>query len=165
MDDYRKFLNSAELGLLREVEPKRLAALDEDELIALHTRVRKARDKSATIYRRTAARTVQKKGSRGLAHPKGAKNRLRAEVMEDALATVSDRLARVAHDRAEELKADRLAAARKDTSSGPEKKGKGAKGKDSKGRARTHTKTTGGKKRDASSRAKGARRQAKKDDR
>ena len=63
---------------------------------------------------------------------------------------------------AAELKAERLAAAQR-TASGPRVDGT-ATGPDQKAvrRART-TKTTGGKKRDASTRAKGARRQAKRD--
>lgn len=163
LDDYTWVLKDGERDLMRELEPARLETLDEDELLDLHKRVRRARNKSVSVYRRKAARTVQEKGSRGAAHPKGAKSRLRAEAFEEALAIVSDRLAVVAHESAEQLKADRLAQARSNRSSGPETSTAGTGKVQGTGAARSHTKTTGGVKRDASSQSAGARRQAKKD--
>jgi hypothetical protein len=70
----------------------------------------------------------------------------------------------VAHDAAEALKDERLARARAGKSTGPESAGT-QDGTVGAGRVRSHSKTTGGVKRDASSRAQGAKRQAKRDGR
>lgn len=165
MDDYLWLLKKDELDLVRELEPERIEALDEDDLIELHRRVRRARNKHVKNYRRKAARAVEEAGSRGQARPKGDKARWRAEAFEEALAIVSERLAVVAHAQAEALKEERLARARSGRSSGPESGGPSGPDGVGPGRARTHEKSTGGLKRDASSRAQGARRQAKKDGR
>jgi hypothetical protein len=166
MDDYLWVLSRSEKDLIREIETDRLALLDEDELLSLHKRVRRARNKHTTNYRRKAAARVEKAGARGVAHPGGAKSRLRAEAFEVALARVSRTLATRAQAEAKVLKAARLEAAKAGRGTGPAT-ASGAKAGDGKaadtGRARSHEQTTGGAKRDASSRAQGARRQAKRD--
>lgn len=164
MDDYLWVLKESERDLIREIEPERLAALDEDALLALHRRVRRARNKHVTNYRRKAARTVVESGARGTAHPKGAKSRLRAEAFEEALAIVSERLSTLAHEHAENLKQERLARARAGKHPGPPL-GSSAGDAVGPGVMRGHTKTQGGVKRDASTRAMGAQRQARKDSR
>lgn len=110
-------------------------------------------------------RTVADKGARGAAHPKGSKDRHRAEAFEEALSIVSARLAEVAHEQAEALKAERLAMAQRGRGTGPENPGGSTGGVAGQGRMREHSKTTGGVKKDASSRSQGARRQAKRDSR
>jgi len=105
-------LNDTEQALVREVEPKRLSKLDEDGLIDLHTRVRRARTKYSKLYRQRAAKQVTSKGRRGGASSAHAKTRAKAEIFEEVLSTVSSRLAAVAGARADELKAERLAAAK-----------------------------------------------------
>lgn len=164
MEQYLWVLKEKELDLIRELEPDRMAQLDEDGLLALHKRVRRARNKHTTNYRRGAAAGVTDGGARGAAASKSDKSRARAFVFEEALSIISAELARVAHDAAEALKDERLARARAGKSTGPESVGNqpdtlGA------GRARSHQKTTGGVKRDASSRSQGAKRQAKRDGR
>jgi hypothetical protein len=160
-------LKKAEKDLLREAEPKRMASLDEDELIELHKRIRRARNKFAGIYRRQGSAKVGKKGGRGLAKEKNSRNAGRAEVFEDALARVSAQLGVVAAASAEQLKADRLAAAN------PPRDWPGVQGA-TKARGEENAvaqvtdrtpKGPGRDKRTASSRAKGARRQAKRDNR
>lgn len=165
MEEYLWVLKRGELDLMREIEPERMAQLDEDELLALHRRIRRARNKHTTNYRRKAARTVEEERARGAAKPKGAKDRLRAEAFEEALSRVSDRLAVVAHEQAEQLKQERLAMAREGRWTGPESLNSSPGAVTEQGRGREHQKTTGGKKRDASSIAQGARRQAKRDSR
>ncbi|MEV0890591.1 hypothetical protein [Promicromonospora sp. NPDC050262] len=165
MDDYLWVLKDDELDLVRELEPKRLKALDEDDLLDLHRRVRRARNKHVKNYRRKAARNVEELGARGKAAPKGGKSRWRAAAFEEALSVVSGRLAHVAHVQAEALKDERLAQARAGKSSGPGSADRPGGTKVGPGRARSHQKTTGGKKRDASTRAQGARRQGKRDSR
>jgi hypothetical protein len=159
-------LGKAEKDLLREAEPKRMAKLTEDELIDLHKRIRRARDKYAGIYRRQGSAKVRKKGGRGLAKEKNSRNAGRSEVFEDALARVSGQLAQVAAASAEQLKADRLAQA---TPPGTWPGTQGAAQTDDEEAAPQVTDRTpkgpGRKKRNASSQAKGARRQAKRDNR
>ncbi|HOA26943.1 MAG TPA: hypothetical protein PKY27_05725 [Arachnia sp.] len=108
MQDYLWVLKESEKDLMREIEPERMNQLDEDGLIALHRRVRRARNKHTTNYRRKAAKNVAEKGARGEAYAKGGKARFRAEAFEEALSLVSARLAEVAHEQAEQLKAERL---------------------------------------------------------
>ncbi len=160
-------LGSAEKDLLREAEPKRMAKLDEDGLIDLHRRIRRARNKYAGIYRRQGSAKVGKKGGRGLAKERNERNAGRSEVFEDALARVSARLAEVAAASAEQLRADRLAAANP-AGTWPGAQGAAAGSDDEQADAQVTDRTPKGpgrEKRNASSRAQGARRQAKRDNR
>ncbi|MFL6164701.1 MAG: hypothetical protein ACJ710_00370 [Ornithinibacter sp.] len=160
-----RFLTDTQADLVRETEPKRMEKLDEDELLELHTRVRRARSKYVKLYRQTGATRVGLKGARGHARPGNAANAAKAEVFELALARASARVDVVARAAAEALKGERLAAVaatRGSTGPGSEPPGAGSSASGQSTRRRA-TKTTGGVKRDASSRAKGAARQAKKD--
>ena len=47
-------LTEKERALVAETQPARLRQLDEDELVDLHTRVRRARTKFVTLHRRAA---------------------------------------------------------------------------------------------------------------
>ncbi|NOJ61459.1 hypothetical protein [Arthrobacter sp. 260] len=165
MEQYLWVLTKKQLDLIRELEPERLAALDEDGLLALHKRIRRARNKYTTNYRRKAAGKVVESGGRGKASKRSDKARARAYVFEEALSLVSAELTTVAHVAAEELKLERLERARKGKSAGPQSAPDSAPAVDGPGRARSHQRTTGGVKRDASSRSLGARRQAKRDSR
>ncbi|HNV40089.1 MAG TPA: hypothetical protein PLX57_01330 [Ornithinibacter sp.] len=161
-----RFLTKNQADLVRETEPHRMEALDEDTLLDLHTRVRRARSKYVKLYRQTGAQRVGMKGARGHARPGNAANGAKAEVFELALARVSARLEVVARAAAEELKNERLAAAAAVRSSTGPGTTKGAGGADGSAKASTRrraTKTTGGLKRDASTKSKGKSRQAKKD--
>ena len=106
------FLSDDEADLVRETEVERMAQLDEDDLLALHTRVRRARTKYVKLYRRQASARVEAKGARGTARPANRRNADKAEVFELALARVSKRVDVVARAAAAELKAERLAAAK-----------------------------------------------------
>ena len=163
MDQYLWVLTDQQLDLIRELEPERIALLDEDALLSLHKRIRRARNKYTTNYRRNAADQVREAGGRGAASNKSDKARARAYVFEEALSIVSAELARVAHDAAEALKHERLERARAGKSAGPGTSGSESQTTEGAGRARSHQQTTGGKKRDASSRSQGAKRQAKRD--
>ena len=112
MDALLGSLTETELALVREVEPDRLAGMDEDALIELHTRVRRARNKHVKVYRRQAAALVAPVGGRGKARPKNTRNRAKAEVFEQVLATVSQHLAAKAQASAEALQEERLAETR-----------------------------------------------------
>lgn len=156
-------LTEAERNLVAETEREALLDLDEDELLALHDRVRRARTKYVKLYRRQASAQVERSGGRGLAHGKNQRNRDKAEVFELALARVSRRVDKVAKEAAADLRAERLAAAR-GAGKKPETSAAADRSKPATKRPRT-TKTTGGVKKDASTRAMGARRQAKRDSR
>lgn len=165
MDDGLWVLSESERDLVRETEAERLAMLDEDELLALHKRVRRARTKHTTNYRRKAAKQVEAEGARAVAHAGGAKSRLRAEVFEETLSVVSRELAARAHESAEVLKRERLAAAQAGRGTGPESAQPGEGRVVDAGRARSHEKNAGGLKRDASTASQGAQSQAKRDNR
>jgi hypothetical protein len=173
MDAIVNSLRADELDLLRETEPARMGELDEDALLDLHGRVRRARTKYVKLYRRQASARVADTGGRGAARPMNRRNADKAEVFEVALARVSKQVDVVARRAAAQLKSERLAAARvaskapatTDGKRGARGRGTAATGAASTGRVRAATKTTGGLKRDASSRAAGARRQAARDSR
>ncbi len=162
MDEYRSVLSDKDHELLREIEA--MGDLDEDALLELHRRVRRARTKRVGNYRRRAATRVGEKGSRGHAEAANAKARHRAAAFEEMLAVVSARLAQVAHEQAEELKDQRLAAARAGRSTGPGTESAGdGKVSAATSRARSHSTTPAAAKKNASSLAAGARRQAGRD--
>jgi len=107
-------MNDSERELLRDVYDRKLGSLDEEELVELHNRVRRARTKYSKLYRRQAAAQVKKDKSRARASASNKRTALKAEIFEDALATVSRRLARVAWQSSDQLKKERLAAARRE---------------------------------------------------
>ena len=157
-------MTTAEQRLVAEASREAMSELDEEELLALHARIRRARSKYVTMYRRNARGAVVKRGGRGFSYPKNQRDRDKAEVFEGALAAVSKEVGGHAARAAAELKASRLASARS-TGSGPEKVAAttAAASDPPASRERGVKKTTGGVKKDASSRAAGARRQAKRD--
>lgn len=167
MDALLNSLGETERGLLRETEPERLADLDEEALVDLHRRIRRARNKYSKIYRRHAAQAVSKKGGRGMARPRNARNAGRAELFEDALARVSEALAVAARHSAEQLRTARLEAAnRPGTWPGSQEGPEGSDGTAAQAQVSDRRpKGPGRKKRNASTVAAGKRRQAKRDKR
>ena len=105
-------LNDAERLTVAETEPDALAGLDEDEAIALESRIRRARDKYVGQYRRRASARVAKKGGRAKGSAENEQAVMKAEAFERALARVSRRVAALAQAAAADLRAERLAAAR-----------------------------------------------------
>ncbi|NUR08135.1 MAG: hypothetical protein HOQ45_14145 [Nocardioidaceae bacterium] len=156
-------LTDTERLFVAETSPDALAALDEDQVLDLHTRARRLRDKYVKNYRRAAAGAVATRGGRGLSYEKNQRDRGKAEIFETALARVSRRLGTLAARSAAELKTERLAAARSD-GSGPAVAA-APPAPEPASRPRGVRKTTGGVKKDASTRSMGSRRQAKRDSR
>jgi len=168
-------LNDAERLLVAETGRAELAALDEDAAIELETRVRRARNKYVGQYRRGASAAVAEHGGRGKARPENKRAAMKAEAFEEALSRVSRRVAALARQAAAELRAERLAAAR------AAKQGRGpevgaavpAASPAVPAAGRTGPTVTGDRalrspasaKRRASTRATGARQQAKRDSR
>jgi hypothetical protein len=163
----KKLLNSLsedEYVLIRETTKSEMADLSEDDLIDLHTRIRRGRNKYVKLYRRAGAAKVDAKGARGAGKAANSRNAGKAEVFEDALSRVSRRLAAVSRDTARDLKEERLARARRSSPAPDEERT--TKGKvTSAGKPRVdRTRTSPGRKKyEASSIAAGKRRQAKRD--
>lgn len=106
-------LTQRESELIDATQPTAMAHLDADALMELHARVRRARNKYVTLYRRRGAAKVRAKGARGSAAEANERGWAKAEVFEEALARVSRQLAAAAQRSAQELKQERLARARK----------------------------------------------------
>jgi hypothetical protein len=160
-------MTKTERRLVSETEREALVELDEDALLELHSRVRRTRTKYVKNYRRAASGRVAESGSRGTAYPKNQRDGDKAEVFELALARVSRQVEVRAKRAAAELRAERLQAARAaKASAGLASAPPASDAVEDKAAVRSRaTKTTGGLKRDASTRAMGARRQAKRDSR
>jgi hypothetical protein len=165
-------LNDAERLLVAETERARLAELDEDGAIELEARIRRARNKYVGQYRRGASARVAEQGGRGKARPENKRAAMKAEAFEETLARVSRRVATLARQAAVELRAERLAAARAvKQSRGPGTReaapavgrpGPAVTGEPTGDRA---LRSPAAKKQRASTRAQGARQQAKRDSR
>ena len=163
-------LNDAERLLVAQTGRAELAALDEDAAIELEARIRRARNKYVGQYRRAASTAVAEHGGRGKARPENTRAAMKAEAFEEALSLVSRRVAALARQSAAELRAERLAAARAAKQSRPPgarsaappaaRKGPAVTGEPAGDRALRSPATA---KRRASTRAAGARRQAKRD--
>jgi hypothetical protein len=108
----RAALSESERLLIAETDRAALTALDEDAAIELETRIRRARGKYVSQYRRAASAKVADSGGRGQARPENSRARAKAEAFERALAQVSRRVAVLARQSAAELREQRLTAAR-----------------------------------------------------
>jgi hypothetical protein len=157
-------MTESERLLVGETEAAELQALDEDALLTLETRIRRARNKYVKLYRRQASANVAEQGGRGFAAPQNQRDRDKAEVFELALAQVSRRVGVAAKQAADKLRTERLEAARRGRwqPAEPPSPSPDTAGSD---RRVPHEKSTGGIKKDASTRAMGAKRQAKRDNR
>ncbi|MEU4602641.1 hypothetical protein AB0F43_06655 [Kribbella sp. NPDC023972] len=155
-------LTDAERLLVAETERDVLKRLDEDELLDLHQRIRRVRTKYVKNYRRGASAAVAQVGGRGQSYPRNQRDRNKAELFESVLARVSREVATAARRASMDLRSERLAAARSTGGAvaAPVQADRPAPEGSRRPRA---TKTTGGLKKDASTRAAGARRQAKRD--
>src|SRR5262249_25885013 len=165
-------LNDAERLLVAETGRAELATLDEDAAIELETRIRRARNKYVGQYRRAASAAVAEHGGRGRARPENRRAAMKAEAFEEALSRVSRRVAALSRQAAAELRAERLAAARAGQPRpaprapgavpGAGRQGPAVTGEPTGDRA---LRSPASQKRRASTRAMGARQQAKRDSR
>jgi hypothetical protein len=105
-------LTRKEQALVFETRRDQLRSLDEEALIELLARVRRARDKFVQLHRREVAGQVDEARARGVASAPPRRSASKAEIFEQALARVSSALARAARESAAQLRADRLAASR-----------------------------------------------------
>jgi hypothetical protein len=167
---FTKYMTAGELELLQSTKPANLVGLDEDALGELHARVRRAGSKYRKLHRRQASASVRASGTR---HKAGAYNKrtaVKAERFELALARVSRALAKAARESARELKAERLSRvrgeapppSRAETAAESPVEAPVKSRPRGEGRAAS-TGTPASVKRRASTKAAGARRQAKRD--
>lgn len=124
-----KSLTKGEQSLIMDTRPKHLAKLSEDELLDLHGRVRRGRNKYKKNYRQGASKQVKADRSRGAASKKNQGDAQRREVFEDALARVSASLAKAARKSADDLRTARLAQVKKAKAAKAAAKAKRAAGK------------------------------------
>ncbi len=111
-ESLRAVLTEAELLMVDETDRDALDMLDEDEAIELETRIRRARDKYVSQYRRSASAAVAEHGGRGTARPQNARALAKAEAFERSLSSVSHRVSILANKSAAQLRTQRLAAAK-----------------------------------------------------
>lgn len=159
-------LSEKDRQLVLETEPKKLQKLDEDQLIDLHTRVRRARTRHSKNYRRGAGAQVSTDRARAAASKKNQRSAARAEVFEDALARVSRRLGAVARASADELRAERMAlvkAAKGGSKGSPSRSGKGSRKPKGSGSSKAKRRTPATERSRAQAKSSGKRRQAKRD--
>lgn len=155
-------LTTAERRFLAGTSREALAALDEDEVIDLHARARRMRDKYVSTYRRSAVAAVEARGGRGASYAENQRDRGKAEIFETALARVSRRLGALAAESAAALRRERITAARGDVR--PEVASAVDDALEPAGAApRAARRTPRTVKRMATERSAGARRQAKRD--
>lgn len=103
---------SKEQTLLVGTESVRLEDLSEDELGDLLNRVRRARNKYSDLHRRQGAEAVKSSRRRSVSASSNERTTRKAEVLEDAVSRVARYLSRAARANANELKRERLEAAR-----------------------------------------------------
>jgi hypothetical protein len=159
--------SAKEQTLLVATEPARLAGLSEDDLDELLTLVRRARNKYTKLYRRQSADLVAASSSRRGTSTSNQRTKRKAEIFEDALARVARSLAAAASATAKELKRERLDAANaaKGTPAIAQAASPGAAKASPAGTSRRAKGPNTSPSRQASTKAKGARSQAKRDGR
>ena len=105
-------LTDAERLLIAQTGRAELAALDEDAALELEARLRRAPNKFVSLYRRGASVAVIDQAGRGKARLENMRAAMKAGAFEEALSRVSRRVAVLARQSAAQLRAERLAAAR-----------------------------------------------------
>jgi len=85
-------LTAQENSLVDETAPHVLERLDEKALKDLQSRLRTARDKNFSLLRREGAARVEAEGGRGAAQPANERRSDKVDVIDEALARVTDRL-------------------------------------------------------------------------
>ena len=92
MSNHHVNLSEDESSLVAQTEPEALARMDERSLKDLQGRLRKAREKNFDLLRRQGAARVESEGGRGAAEQANQKRSDKVDVLDDALARVSERL-------------------------------------------------------------------------
>ena len=85
-------LSQQETALVDASAPESLARMDEAALKDLQSQLRKARDKNFSLLRREGAARVRAEGGRGAAEPANERRNDKVDVIDEALARVSQHL-------------------------------------------------------------------------
>ena len=85
-------LSADENELVDQTAPEALARMDAKSVKDLQTRLRKVREKNFDLLRRQGAARVEAEGGRGAAEQANQKRNDKVDVLDDALARVSERL-------------------------------------------------------------------------
>lgn len=92
MSNHHVNLTPQENSLVDETAPHVLERLDAKSLKDLQSRLRTARDKNFSLLRREGAARVEAEGGRGAAQPANERRSDKVDVIDEALARVTDRL-------------------------------------------------------------------------
>ena len=92
MSNHHVNLTAQDNSLVDETAPHVLERLDEKSLKDLQSRLRTARDKNFSLLRREGAARVEAEGGRGAAQPANERRSDKVDVIDEALARVTDRL-------------------------------------------------------------------------
>ena len=92
MSNHHVNLTPQENSVVDETAPHVLERLDEKSLKDLQGRLRTARDKNFSLLRREGAARVEAEGGRGAAQPANERRSDKVDVIDEALARVTDRL-------------------------------------------------------------------------
>ncbi|MDY6995755.1 MAG: hypothetical protein SW019_04100 [Actinomycetota bacterium] len=92
MSNHDVNLTPEETSLVDMSHPDALARMDHKSLKELQSRLRKAREKNFSLLRRQGAARVEAEGARGAAQPASERRGQKVEVLDEALARVSQRL-------------------------------------------------------------------------
>lgn len=160
--------SAKEQTVLVATEPARLAGMSEDDLDDLLMLVRRARNKYSKLHRRQGAASVESAGKRAATRTSNERTLRKAEIFEDALARVTTALSKAARASRDDLKRERLAMARGEQTTA---RGTGSTTTARRAGAARSTRTGSGsggrghvtERRAASTRASGARAQARRD--
>lgn len=85
-------LTPQEASLIGESHPDALERMDAKQLKDLQSRLRAAREKNFSLLRRQGAARVSAEGARGAAQPASEKRNEKIDVLDEALARVTERL-------------------------------------------------------------------------
>lgn len=85
-------LSADETALVDQTAPEALARMDEKSVKDLQSRLRRMREKNFDLLRRQGAARVEAEGGRGAAEQANQKRGDKVDVLDDALARVSERL-------------------------------------------------------------------------
>jgi hypothetical protein len=105
-------LSSSDQELVDQTQPGELSRLDEDGAVELERRIRRARDKQVTQYRRSVRAEITESRARGEVRPDESRELEKAEILSRALSAVDRRVAALSRESARLLREERLAAAR-----------------------------------------------------
>lgn len=90
--DHHVNMTEQETELIDHTAPEALARMDEASLKDLQSRLRKAREKNFSLLRREGAARVEAEGARGAAEQANQRRNDKVDVIDDALARVTERL-------------------------------------------------------------------------